>query len=225
MIVRATFSQRVHCRNPTPARPWRLLAKSRDAHDDMLTTSVETTLTDDDLLYCVFSFLQARDLSVSAAVCTQWCRAASANDLWTPLCTTLWEGRLVPRRFLADPDRPRRSYFASLEDSRRCAISAAELVHLEWRFSFVTDHRRLFEGGVGEPQPPGETASFRPDSTFVSSVVGAPSSVRALRWSIAAGGHGVKVGAYPTLVVTRDPASWGWSLTNRFVQLSTAHGA
>ena len=119
----------------------------------------------------------------------------------------------------------RAALLASLEDSRRCAISAAELVHLEWRFSFVTDHRRLFEGGVGEPQPPGETASFRPDSTFVSSVVGAPSSVRALRWSIAAGGHGVKVGAYPTLVVTRDPASWGWSLTNRFVQLSTAHGA
>jgi hypothetical protein len=164
---------------------------------------MEEVLQDADLLHHVFSFLPAESLANAIETCQEWKRTAVRDSLWFLLCRQLWEGKLhVPEQFLEAASssssgrggriRGLDAYVGSLRDSRRNRLRSDELLDCRWHLRFKVDHRVLHRREEDE-QPECvlysdgaelETATFRSDGTFVSSVAGAPSATRQLRWRL-----------------------------------------
>ena len=222
-------------------------------------TAVMAVLLDSDLHQHILSFLSAESLLCTIRVCRGWARTASNDALWWPLCMQLWKGKmLVPQRFTkasistdAENMRAIDAYFGSLRDGQRNQLTEEELLGCHWQLTFQFDHRviNMQEEDLSDLNQNDsiETATFRADGTFVSSVAGAPSSTRLLRWQlssphIVSPGHNssvtpglheeglgsatcsrsvVRIGAYPLLKVRRIPETWGWAMCNRFVEIRT----
>mmetsp|Transcript_30714 Transcript_30714/g.99329 ORF Transcript_30714/g.99329 Transcript_30714/m.99329 type:complete len:263 (-) Transcript_30714:744-1532(-) len=171
----------------------------------MTSSAKMEVLQDADLLHHMFSFLPAEPLANAIQTCHEWQQIAALDSLWFPLCRKLWEEKLhVPEQFLDAastwiPGRGGRirgldAYVGSLRDSRRILLRSDELLDCRWHLRFKVDHRALHRH-EDDQQPESilysdaadlETATFRSDGTFVSSVAGAPSATRPLRWRLIA---------------------------------------
>jgi hypothetical protein len=170
-----------------------------------MTPSSATTevLQDPDLLQHIFSFLPAEALATAMQTSHEWQQTAVLDSLWFALCHQLWENKLhVPKQFLEaasfwSSGRVGRihgvdAYVGSLRDSRRNRLRSDELLGCRWQLRFKIDHRALHgPDGAGQPESDPhsnaavlETATFRSDGTFLSSVAGAPSATRPLRWRL-----------------------------------------
>jgi len=110
-------------------------------------------------------------------------------------------------------------------------MTAEELIAATWRFRFRMDHEALHmtdaERLVRGRERSQARLSFDATGHYSSTIPGAPSALRPLRWRLLRGARGetsVQIGAYPLLTVGRT-SDWGWTMSNRFVEFFTAASA
>mmetsp|Transcript_27631 Transcript_27631/g.62201 ORF Transcript_27631/g.62201 Transcript_27631/m.62201 type:complete len:363 (+) Transcript_27631:55-1143(+) len=91
----------------------------------------------DESLVLLLGFLPAADVAATATAGRRFRSVGLCPAVWESLCSSLWRGRAVLRRFdeLRRSD-PREAYKQSLADSRRTTISKGELLSIEWSFRF-----------------------------------------------------------------------------------------
>ena len=167
-------------------------------------------------------------------VCDFWRAILSGSDgdeLWRERALALWRTKQPP--LLPPPSRVtqlswKQQFAFRIQDSRRRRLTTTELSCANWRFRFrqcleqfhmTNDEREQFRAR----QP--AKLNFDPDGLYTSTIPGAPSSTRPLRWQLVTVGDGsesaVRIGGYPLLRIDRTD-DWGWRMQNRFVEFFTS---
>ena len=181
---------------------------------------------DSALLEHILLRLPPEDVLPVSSVSRLFATATSSDGVWRPLCDQLWADKVyVPAEFRECSAMTRReAYMQSLADSRRTAITAEELCSFSWSYRM-----KGYAGGTwisSDPWHRGEeqidSRCFHADGTNTGSKDGAP--IEKARWHFVpetCGRQGplgsfVRMSrdgrSYPTHVVTRWPANWGWVL-------------
>eukprot|EP00039_Didymoeca_costata_P001057 m.49304 g.49304 ORF g.49304 m.49304 type:complete len:332 (+) comp10609_c0_seq2:377-1372(+) len=98
------------------------------------TLQTHPALFNGDVLFLVFSFLDAKDLLIAAQVCQQWRDVASTQGIWDELCEKLWSDKVyVPEQIKKlRKTKAKEAYLTSIKDSKRCIITNEELCSFEW---------------------------------------------------------------------------------------------
>mmetsp|Transcript_51500 Transcript_51500/g.110357 ORF Transcript_51500/g.110357 Transcript_51500/m.110357 type:complete len:335 (-) Transcript_51500:126-1130(-) len=82
------------------------------------------------LLDNVLSFAGPRDILQAAAVDSVWAELLLHDDVWAPLCQSLWRDKIHVKEY--SEERCFRAYWKSVVEGRRTAISTAELCAFRW---------------------------------------------------------------------------------------------
>jgi len=136
-------------------------------------------------------------LARSQRVCSQWrdILAGEAGErLWRAEAQALWATRQAPIIPRAGCRTSWKQEFAfRLTDAARCRLTTAELTCAEWRFRFRHDlqamHLTDAEREQYRERAPA-TLHFDPDGFYSSTIPGAPSALRPLRWRLMAASGG-----------------------------------
>ena len=179
----------------------------------------------------VLPLLEARDVCSAALTCRTLREAASIDEpLWSVLCRRRWADKQRPcsQRHSAAGESWREAFIREEREARRKVITEHDLTSRAWRFSFRCDHEQVF---APASRAGGLTCAFREEG-FRSSVKGAPSQRRPLKWRLQPSSPSandqsvgapltVRVGSYPPLQVARRPDNWSWVLSNNFVRIES----
>lgn len=147
----------------------------------------------------------------------------------------LWTTKQAPLRPLPSHVKQaswKRQLAYYLEDAKRTRLHEDELVSAAWQFRFLIDLKELHMAIDEREQSMSrerDVLRFQPDGFYTSTIPGAPSSVRPLRWRLIFDranederGHSfLQIRSYPVLKVERT-ADWGWRMHNKFVEFYTA---
>jgi len=185
----------------------------------------------DVLLHVWRNFCDFSALVHCEQVCLSWARLLNSREgeaLWRAHALRLWAQKqppVVPLPVHVSERSWKRQFALRLQDARRTRLTAAELTAADWHFRFKIDlqlfHSSDRERGLLHSRERAKL-NFAPDGVYTSTIPGAPSSSRPLKWSLQTSGEDtlLQIGAYPPLLVERT-ADWGWRMYNRFVEFYT----
>lgn len=181
--------------------------RTRESSAPPPTTAAALVLTSSTLLDEILELAGPLAAVSCMGVCREWSKAARSERTWQRWVCDLWKHKVcVPAHSwdAAVNGNWREAYWTSLTDQSRTQLTSAELTGLTWNFRFLTDHMRLH--ALSSVQPP-IFSQFSPDGFYTSSLEGAPSTKRPIRWQLLrCAQDGVSPTISPTISPTVSPS-------------------
>jgi hypothetical protein len=186
-----------------------------------------------DIFFKVLECLNPEEISRVFLVNKGWRAVCTHNRVWEPLHALLVKDKLFPPQITAKyqaPGAPRhfqRFYAGLLNDSKRTTITLEELCTYRWRMRFKEaagpqwlaidpfwngrePMQRLFHRD-------GVMAHGTSDDPIQPLFLGYETHWRMCKTRYGVRGEFIKVNHWPSLIVSRDPDTWGWRMENEWV--------